>query len=93
LAEGDIVDHDARLEYGTTTELDPLALDVTRASGATSAPAFRAHGGVEVLALDDEQLCLSMNVTFADVRGATVSSVRGAILAPIVDGDVLPTPG
>jgi hypothetical protein len=32
-------------------------------------------------------------VTFADVRGATVSSVRGAILAPIVDGDVLPTPG
>ena len=92
LAVGDIVDHDARLSYETTTSPDPLALIVT-STGSSSPPAFRSFGGVEVLELDDDLLCLSMNVTFADVQGRTVSSVRGAIVAPVVDAEPAPPGG
>ncbi|MEZ5181364.1 MAG: hypothetical protein R2702_05755 [Acidimicrobiales bacterium] len=85
LAPGTVVT-DGELGYDTNTTFAPLSLVVISDGDATAMAHTDVTGQAEVLALDDEQLCVAFDVAVED-DGELVYAGKGTVVAPVVRSD------
>ena len=71
------------LDYTTISALPSLSLQVRDAASEPFEEPAGAEGSVEVLALDDEQICLDISVTMTR-DGREFAAAEGVVLAPVV---------
>ncbi len=79
---GDVVRATA-LRYDTTTTFAALSLTVTDATSGTPGAFTDVEGRVKILALDDDTICVDIDVQFL-LSGTLVSAARGVVSAPVV---------
>ena len=82
LATGDQVVDDV-ITYDTTTELAPLGLTVFADGDATPMPFTAVKGGLDVVYLGDDAICITVDMTVED-GAELVYRASGTILAPVV---------
>ncbi|MFN8018718.1 MAG: hypothetical protein U0P45_11405 [Acidimicrobiales bacterium] len=80
--EGAVV-QDGELGYESRSSMRPLQLTVLADGNATPQAYTDVAGQVEILQLDDEHLCVDMDVTFTN-GSDVVYRAKGAIQAPVV---------
>jgi hypothetical protein len=85
LAVGDVVTSD-ELGYETNSSLRQLSLMVLTDGNTVGMPYTDVIGQAEVLALDEQQICVAFDVTFEN-QGELVYAGKGTVAAPVVKSD------
>ena len=82
LKAGDTIANDP-IAYATTTTFAPVQLTVATSEDQTPRAYTDVKGQVEVLAVDDDQICLAIDVVFEN-QGELRYAAKGTVAAPVV---------